>query len=298
MKIIVFIFLFSSYALSQKVDRNYITYYNYASEAEYYFHEEMYDSAKYYFERGFVFAEFPRPTHHSKYAKALWKLGETEQAINEILLNRGIVKIDSVWFSGLSTVEYASINDVLGKNFYEDNNVRFHRKFCDSLMLLDQSVRGDFEVSDSIKFARMNIQDSLNAVALIEFTKKYGFPGGVNAGWDQTMATLMLHMRKEWFVENYQLLYEEVKKGNLEPWALARGIDRMFAIECGEERISPNNRYHSGSAIDPFLMFQNCVTLGVSPYYDYNWLSKPKQTIYFDYYKENKRFYNTSYMIK
>lgn len=115
-------------------------------------------------------------------------------------------------------------------------------------------------------------------------------------GWDQSVCIFLLHVSPEWFVENYALLVQEVKKGNLEPSMLASGIDRMYAVEIGKDKINPFNRYWNQSKIDPFLMYLNCISIGVSPYYDYNWFNNPRKTIHFDYYKANKQYYNTTVM--
>jgi hypothetical protein len=58
---------------------------------------------------------------------------------------------------------------------------------------------------------------------------------------------------------------------------LARGIERMYTIEIGEEKINPYNRYWTKSIVDPFLILQNCIGLGVSPSYHFNWFTKQKK---------------------
>lgn len=298
MKTLFFILISSSFCFSQKSDDNYIIYNNYASEAEFYFHEGNYDTAIYYFELGFERVSQPHPQHHYKYAKALWKVNAQKKAIKEVRGNRGISAIDTNWFTGLTKKEYKSINEAMIKNSFENEEKQFYQNFIDSIMILDQVVRNGFDINDTLKLNAIITQDSLNASALIQFTEKHGFPAGKNAGWSQDATVILLHMSPDWFIQNYNLLIQQVIIGNLEPWMLARGIDRRFTLEVNDVKICPYNRYWTESAINPFLMFQNCISLGVSPYYDFNWSSNPKKTIHFDYYRTNKKYYNTSVMIR
>lgn len=282
----------SSPCFSQSSNENYIRYYNYANEAEYYFHEQNYDSAVYYFERGFDFINEPHPNHHHKYAKALWKIGRKKESLLELENNKGISQMDTNWFLGLKKELIDQINGHLHLNLTVNREILFVRAFIDSIMIVDQAVR-QLPIDDADHSTKLRVQDSLNEKAVIEFTKKYGFPGGKNTGWDQTVATYLLHVSPEWIIENYTLLLSEVMVGNLEPSALARGIDRKFSTDIDNEKITPYNRYWADGDLHPFLVFQNCKALGVSPYYDYNWLSTPRKTIHFEYYKKNKAFYST-----
>lgn len=300
MKTLFFILISSFSCLSQKSTDNYIISNNFASEAEYFFHEEIYDSAVYYYELGLEYVSEPHPIQQYKYAKALWKIGQKKKAIDEVQQSR-MLRIDTNWFSGLDQTQYEKISlEMYRFNSQKDSlsNADFYNYFIDSIMNIDQFHRRNDYLNDSIKWKTINYYDSCNAQSLIQFTIKHGFPAGKNAGWNQTAATFLIHMTPEWFVENYVLLFNEVVKGNLEPWMLARGIDRMFAIDIGEDKVNPYNRYWNKSVINPFLMFYNCVVLGVSPYYDFNWSGKPRKTIHFDYYKENKKFYNTTFEYK
>lgn len=286
---------FSSFAQESK--SNYIISNNYASEAEYWFHEQQYDSAVVYYAKAFEFASEPHPTQRYNCAKALWKLKKFEPSI-DMLSQCRLGRIDTAWFSGLPSARIAEITAELDRNNAKDDSIKkcsVYNAFMDSLMEIDNFYRIDYDPADSIKKAICEYHDSCNGDAIIQFTKKFGFPAGVNTCWDQTAATILLHMSPEWFVENYALLYNEVVKGNLEPWMLARGIDRMFTVEIGEAKINPYNRYWRESQINPFLMFYNCVSLGVSPYYNFNWSGKPVKTIHFDYYKANKTYYSTTF---
>ncbi|MCH2225729.1 MAG: hypothetical protein MK066_13240 [Crocinitomicaceae bacterium] len=294
MKSLLFILISSSVCFSQKHTQNFITYSNYANEAEYYFHEGIYDTATIYFEEAFKYSKEQHPTHQKLYAYSLFQIGERKAAIKILSQKWSSRSIDTIWFPGLTIKERALISKKRMQIKETHKPDSFYRDFMDSLMIIDQAVRQ--RDRDENFYLEKERQDSSNALAIISFTKTYGFPAGKNAGWYQRAATFLLHMSPEFYADNYALLISEVIKGNLEPWMLARGIDRMYTVEIGEEKINPYNRYWSKSIIDPFLMFQNCISLGVSPYYDYNWSTKPKKTIHFDYYKENKKYYNTIVM--
>ena len=296
MKTLLFILISSGVCFSQKAKENYIIYYNYANEGEFYFYENEYDSAVIYFEHAFKFASEPSPYHQEKYARALWKLDNRKKAIEELQQNYHYRGVDTNWYTGLSQKEIDKINTTRMKiwNNYSEERKLYH-SFVDSLANIDQYFRNTY-YNDTTTRHLIWEQDDLNGIALIEFTIKHGFPGGKNY-WGHNLSAMILHMSPEWFIENYALLISEVHKGNLEPWMLAQGIDRMFTVEVDDEKINPYNRYWRKSKINPFLMFQNCIAIGVSPYYHFNWrTSRPEQTIHFDYYKENKKNYNTTFM--
>lgn len=296
MKTTFFFLFFSTVVLSQNTTDNYIISNNFASEAEYFFHEDIYDSAIYYYQKSFEFASEPHPIQLYKYSKALWRTNQHDEAITQVIKSK-MIKIDTSWFSGLSSFQYDSINKQMNdysSNSRNKNNQERCKNFVDSIMFLDQLVRKNVDWTDSNQVHNLIKQDESNAIALIQFTKKYGFPAGKNIAWDQSVATMLLHMSSTFYEENYELLFKEVVQGNLEPWMLAWGIDRMFAVEVGEDKINPYNRYWKESIINPFLMFYNCVSLGVSPYYDFNWKASPKKTIHFEYYQKNKKHYNTA----
>ena len=315
MKNLFFILFVSFSCYAQESRNNYIISNNYASEAEFWFHEQQYDSAVYYYEKAFEFASEPHPSQRYNLAKALWKLKKYEPSI-EMLQQCRIAKIDTAWFSGLPSARYAEITDEIDRQITRNDSIKncsIYNAFIDSVKTVDQFYLKQFNSRmDSLTYIKpfpVQFRDSIepiwwesvayhnktNGQALIEFTQKYGFPAGVNTCWDQTAITVLLHMSPEWFIENYVLLYNEVVKGNLEPWMLAQGIDRRFTVEIGEDKINPYNRYWKESTIHPFLMFHNCVSLGVSPYYDFNWAGTPKKTIHFDYYKEHKTYYSTTF---
>lgn len=304
---------FSSFAQESK--SNYIISNNYASEAEYWFHEQQYDSAVVYYEKAFEFASEPHPAQRYNCAKALWKLKKFEPSI-DMLSQCRVGRIDTAWFSGLPSARIAEITAEMDRANAKNDSIKkcsVYNAFIDSILTIDQFYIHQFEQRmdslNDIKPFPKQFKDSIepiwwesvvdhnncNGRAIIQFTQKYGFPAGVNTCWDQTAATILIHLAPEWFVENYALLYNEVVKGNLEPWMLARGIDRMFTVEIGEAKINPYNRYWRESQINPFLMFYNCVSLGVSPYYNFNWSGKPVKTIHFDYYKANKTYYSTTF---
>jgi hypothetical protein len=297
MKTLFAVLFLSTNCFSQNKIDNYIKYNNYASEGEYYFHEKKFDSAVYYYQKGWAFVNEPHPSQRYKYAKALWKINEKKKALEE-LIHTGMSSIDTNWFSGLDQKTYNNLlSDIKKIDAAKAStyNYQFYNSFFDSIFKLDQFVRLQEYPNDSIKRANIRFQDSCNSASILQFTREHGFPAGKNAGWNQPAAIFFLHMSPEWYIENYVLLYQELIKGNIEPWMLASGIDRMFAVQIGEEKINPYNLYWEENVINPFLMFYNCVSLGVSPYYTGNHRANPKKTIHFEYYKENKNSYNTCF---
>jgi hypothetical protein len=65
---------------SKKIE-NFITYSNYANEAEYYFHEGIYDTAAYYFEEVFKYSNNQDPTHQKLNAYSLMQTNKCKKVI-------------------------------------------------------------------------------------------------------------------------------------------------------------------------------------------------------------------------
>jgi len=310
----VFLLLFSlpNFSYSQKSECNYIEYYKYANEANYFFYEMYYDSAVNYFEFAFKLVPEAKPQHHYNYCRALWEIGEKTKASSELKKSSiSLFDRDSTFFIAMNPDLKQEISSSIKENISALPEYPPHYHFIDSIEKLDQSLRQ--LLSDSIiPYYSLNEGDTLVAYywkliteadrtvgkMLVEYTKENGFPAGVNALWYNMAATSLLHMDNSWYVENYQLLFSEVKKGNLEPWMLARGIDRMFATDSCIT-VSPYDFYHRNGSIDPFLMFKNRVEIGLSPYYNEDWSlysrwRKPFPTLHYEVYRSNKKIYNCS----
>src|SRR5574343_583492 len=137
----LFFILFVSYSCySQEPRNNYIISNNYASEAEFWFHEQQYDSAVYYYEKAFEFASEPHPSQRYNLAKALWKVKKYQPSL-EMLKQCRIVKIDTAWFSGLSSARYAEITtEIERQNTRNDSikNCSIYNAFIDSVKTIDQ----------------------------------------------------------------------------------------------------------------------------------------------------------------
>lgn len=302
MKLLLFLLFANSMNCNSQVNQNgidYISYYNNIHEANYYFYEAEYDLAVSYFERGLKFVNEPRPKDYYNYCRALWKTGnykfaEFELTHSPYILANKVFGLDSTFFHGMSIEIKTEIvaNTVFNTNNYDD----FHNKFIDSINIEDQKMRHrENEITDNEFYAKQATRDSLNEIAVLNYAKKYGFPAGVNNSWSQGFSTILLHFSREWFVENYHFLMEEVKVGNLEPWMLSRAIDRMFVVN-ESKATAPFNTYYGSDEPDPFLVFKNCATIGVSPYYDFDYFTGvgnngENRRVFYDVYKANKKVY-------
>lgn len=195
---VLFGLLFNN-CFGQKQQNDYITFYNYISEASYYFHEGNIDSTIYYFENGFDFVDEIPPFILDKYLEILWKEGKQELAIEKVK-TYSIYPLDSIRFPGLPQKEYKAINLIVNDNFKRNRDrLQFYQTFIDSLANIDEEIRQISYVNDSIKRIRVMQQDSLNALELIDFTKKFGFPEGKNTGWDFDIEKIVFHLKSEWF---------------------------------------------------------------------------------------------------
>jgi len=290
-------------SLAQAKIDDYISYYNNIHEANFFFYEQHYDSAIVYFEKGLSYVREPRPKDYYNYCRALLLTGHQKFPEYELMYSKYIIYDivngpDSILLKKMSD---ETKNDI-ALNIKHNRNqiVNPHKNFIDSICLEDQKVRKKVDgVSDSIFFKRMEEQDSMNQIALLNYAKTHGFPAGINGGWDQPISVLLLHFSREWFVENYHFLVSEIKKGNLEPWMLSQGIDRMF-IKNNSKSTEPFNSYFGTDEPDAFLVFKNCASIGLSPYYDFDHIVSNKSIIekrkpFYEIYKQNKKVYNLTF---
>ncbi|WP_146194187.1 hypothetical protein [Brumimicrobium oceani] len=312
----IFIFCAQSQAITQSEKSNYIDYYNFVNEAEYNFYEMDYPKSVDLFEKAFKIVDIRKPDHHYNYCRALWEVDKTKKSIKE--LNKSAYSnyflADTTYFEGMTLDTRNRIVKIMEENEKEVMLNWKHTDFIDSLTYHDQRIRK--LISDSIQpyyslrendtlleyhYKLMRAQDIKNGIALIEYSKKHGFPAGVNGAWDQSISRVVLHLGRDWIIENYYYLMGELKKGNIEPVALTRAIDRYFVNETScNEIVSPYNSYFGKNFNDPFLLFMNCKSMGLSPYYGYNWRLYPKgwrpyPTEQDEIYRANKEIYNTTF---
>lgn len=312
----VFILCAQTHCTSQSKNVSYIDYYNFANEAEYHFYEMEYGKAVELFEKAFKIVDSRKPDHHYNYCRALWEVDKTKKSIKE--LKKSIFAkyflTDSTYFENMALDTRNKIMKSMEMNRIQSNSNIKHIEFLDSLNYHDQRLRKVY--SDSIlpyyselkndtlvKYYEKLIteQDVRNGIDLINYSKKNGFPAGVNGSWNQSIATVLLHLGRDCLIENYYFLIEELKSGNIEPWMLTQAVDRFFINKSNcDENVSTYNSYFGKNLNDPFLLFLNCKAIGFSPYYGFNWRLYPKgwrpnPTEQYEIYHANKTIYNTTY---
>lgn len=69
--------------------------------------------------------------------------------------------------------------------------------------------------------------DSIVQTALLDLTKKHGFPGYLKIGTD-IIDLVLVHVDKHFYAEYKPLLLEEVRKGNLLPFGYGYMLDRFY----------------------------------------------------------------------
>ncbi len=230
--ITIFLITFSSLIFAQ--NSNYIEYYRNVEKAisKGVFSENN-DSTIYYLNIAFNKAE-PYPEDLLIISKALYNNGNKDKAYKFLIksLEKGIDtasirKIEILPF--LNKTEISQLEAKYINYKIECDTILFHQ--LDSVIKLDQSVR-QFDWSDttSITFKsslkKMNIQDSLNRVWILNTIKEKGWMGRKLIGNDRISFILLLHIHKEWFEKHSDILKKEIIKGNLNPSYLAGTLDR------------------------------------------------------------------------
>lgn len=275
----------------EKTEVDYVKHYNYANEADFYYYTNELDSAIFYYEKSFDFALIPHPVQYQRYSFALWSTKRYDEAMKVIERFRSFWSIDSTKYPGIRRADFERLNTLLAHNRIEKPAIEFYNNFIDSLMEMDQLTRRNYDGSPQLLEVMIK-QDSLNRIAYLNFTKKYGAPGGVNAGWNQSIGAFYLHLPKEWLLKHANLLQDEIKKGNIEPWCLAQSLDRMLAEGEKGNITSPNGYYYKETKENPDVIFKNCVLIGASPYFNSPQNTRPSKSPHFNYFQANKFKFN------
>ena len=100
----------------------------------------------------------------------------------------------------------------------------------DSVCTEDQRVRREVNNYNTLEEGNkyVGIQDSLNRLWLLSILQTKGWPGRKLIGSDGKSFTLISHLKPYWITEHFELLKNEITKGNLNPSFLAGSIDRIL----------------------------------------------------------------------
>ena len=100
----------------------------------------------------------------------------------------------------------------------------------DSFCKEDQRVRNELNNYSTLEEGNsyVEIQDSLNRLWLLSIIKTKGWPGRKLIGTDGKSFILISHLKQYWVTEHFELLKNEITKGNLNPSMLAGSIDRIL----------------------------------------------------------------------
>lgn len=292
--------------LSQVVcfSQNHIEFRNVLNEGNYWFYEQNFDSAFYYYEKAeqLNITFYPEEVH--LYSRTLWELGDRKKSIQVLTIHEGLKDFflrDTTYYLGLSSDERVKIATSLKK--VEIDLLTDRMPFYDSLIKLDQKYRTviGYYKQNSIEFDSilrlMYHQDSLNFIGFIQEIKKNGYPGGYLMA-PVGLGSIFLHSSPEWLLNNYFVFMKEIQAGRMSFYDFSKGIDRMFVMD---EKQRPYNSYlpvEEKDVSSPILVFVNRCSIGMSPYYDvyiprlYPRGMTPPQSKLYDYYKRSKHNFN------
>jgi hypothetical protein len=301
MKNLLLIFFLSFKAVS--FSQNYISFRNTLNEGNFWFYEQNFDSAYFYYKKAeqYNIQFFPEEIH--LYSRTLWELGFNKNSLK--ILKKGGVKDfflrDTTYYKGLSNKERYEIASKL--KFNEIDLLTERMPFYDSLHVKDQMYRkivmsypDNSKQKDSI-IKLMNYQDSLNIIELIDEIKKNGYPGGYKMA-PVGPGVVLLHTNPLILLNYYSVLINEIEKGRMSFYDFSKAIDRMFALN---EKEKPYNSYmpvEESEVGSPILVFVNRCSIGMSPYYDvyiprlYPRGKTPPKSKLFDFYKKSKQNFN------
>ncbi|GAA0876477.1 hypothetical protein GCM10009118_28870 [Wandonia haliotis] len=294
-----------------KKNENYIDYYNLVNEASFWFYEQQYDSAILFYEKAIQSVNVSSGIDRYNLARSYWEVNRKKDALKLLSQSKHIEGLqdifidDTTYFEGMTVSQKSRLVKKLIKNELPYN--KKHNEFVQSLFKKDQRLR--ILIRDSIRpyyekdsiimgeyLEKLRETDSINGLELINYVKSNGMPGGVH-GQFHKLSIIFVHMSKEWFVSNYRTLFKEINKGNLDPYFFAKGMDRAFKQNPCERFTIYNAYFHDKDYTDPWLLYVNRLSIGLSPYYIDTWNlypkgQSPKRTAMFDFYKKHKTQFN------
>lgn len=292
---------------------NYINYYQYSNEANYYFYDSQYDHARNIYEKGFARVPVPLERDLMFYSICLWETGERTRAINILDTNyyTGVALNPSHYFSDMDSTlknEIIHKNGVFIKRKMDSFNTSKKYKIVDSLDKVDRHVRERLSRAlknptvDSLRIHQLF--DSLSITSLKIYPildslfKHEGYLGGVNWFYSRQLYFLLIHSPEWWYEENKQFLYKELKRGHILPIDYARCLDRIKYIGNG----NPSYYWQWGynperDSLNPDKFFRRQNSIGLSPYFFYSDLTPPKGempkcTPFYEIYRQQKDNYN------
>lgn len=310
MKIISFLYLLILLSSCVATKPNYIKYYQNINEATYYLYAQKYDSANLYFERSFEFVPKIYDSDRYKYIISLNNSGRVEEALKLLKLNStGFEQNDSIYFNNIPKdlrilfEAKALYNDSI---FFDSLQKSDAYKKMMEIYKLDQKyrvklsqLRQNGDSLEQIKYIdSIKISNSINEKEILKMIKKGGLNAGVNNPYSAYWTVVFVHLQYDFLLKNQKKFQREMLKGNLLPFHYYIGVDRAFHDDCNTKGLYL--QYARNSIIDnPQDYFKVLSERGLSPYFykahmAYNGGATPPKSSFFDYYRENKLFFNSS----
>jgi len=284
--------------------QNYISFRNMLNEANFWFYEQQYDSARVYYEKAeeFNLKFFPEEIH--LYSRTLWELGLKDKSISFLINSDGLKDFflkDTTYYLGLSLEKRLSIS--LKLNRVELDLLTNRMIFYDSLRNLDQIHRfkaSNFE-KGTIKYDSIwkiiNYQDSLNWETFIKEIKLNGYPGGYSMA-PVGPGTILIHAGSDRLLKDYSLFIKEFDAGRMSSYDFANAIDRFFVMKNNQSMYNMYLGKEEDEVPSPIMIFVNRCLIGMSPYYDvyipklYPRGKTPPKSKLYEYYKRSKENFN------
>jgi|GEM_PF-5162635 len=301
-----FILILFIATLSACKSTNYLKYYRNMNEAQFYFYQKDYKTARHYYEQGLKKVNTYLDRDLLYYASCLWKTGGDTQQVIAILDT-------NIYFSSSRLTYFKGMNDSLkneiiktNKLFKEQKENRFYNSpeylLLDSLYAPRKTINKVFNevigetYNDSTAYyivqQKLKTIDSLNTIVVDSLIQAYGYPGGVNWAIPARIPIhfMMMYSDSKWRLKKQKFLYKELKMGHLLPY------DYYLYIFSSEWLYL---KYCTGETGDltPALFFKRANKIGLSPYFIFSDLfyainTLPRITAFYEDYKTHKTEWN------
>lgn len=260
--------------------QNYIPYYNLINEAEYKIYQHEYEEAISLIRDAFK-VEQALPKDNYLLAATLAKVNpqKNEQEIRSLLtkaskngnINRWMseepidLELSDAFLDSLSMNSKQWLNDTRAIrdtiNYFLAKDQDYRKVFVDSIKAYFDEESEEYQ--SYWQLVEMN--DSLVQVQFLEYIKENGYPGNRRSGTGLG-AVILQHINDDLLDEYEEVLFGEIKKGNIYPYYYGSMMDR---INCSLNGIAFYDAHSVPKRCLPSRdkIFENRINAGMSPYF-------------------------------
>lgn len=261
--------------------QNYIPYYVLVNEAEYEIYKKNFIRAADKFNAAFklekphardayllayCLSEINSEANESKIRKLLINASKTSNSIPEFLKNQPLkIDPDSVFIAKLEshsekwTKKTMALRDTV--EYFSTMDKGLIKFFLDSI----SPEKNETKITYPDLSSYLTQRDSIKQVEFLDYIKLNGYPGIYSSGTDVS-ASILTRIREPLYMEYEKVLFEELKKGHIQPYFYGLMVDKLGCIRNNKSYYGTTDPdHHCQPPGDEIIL--NRLTIGMSPYF-------------------------------